>query len=384
MYDEQGIWHDDEYHQPTSGGIAGLDIMNATNSYQNYRRAREAGVLSTMLKLRENPDVAQSVAATPEGAEALQRLDISPESVQSMYDTSPEQRFRTGVTPEMGESDISRLGLTTGAVKPKDYMTAWNRNISASAKAKTADTGADKALGQALDDAYKNEIKVNDSPRAAATSAVAKVRVAFPNADEKKLQDYIEAHGEETGGETGAKITHLGAQTDEANAKAQATLETIPGRISVLDARAGDLRADAAFKELKKGHLNGTATMTPGQMLTAAEKAQKLALDYTLAATKIDQSDPRKRTMTALAAKYQKESEDWKVMAKGGVAAPPAPSDTPAAPPAAAAPAKAPGSRTTIATPGALTPAEQDIIDKVKAGQMTPDQARQARALLGG
>jgi hypothetical protein len=200
-FDENGLWQDQITHEPQTGALAGLDILNQFQSQGNYQRSRAAQLLDHILKLRNQ--AGSDVSQTPEGGQAMETLGVQPSTVQDLYAKTPEAMFRSGVSvmPSPTAEDVTGLALKTGAMTAPQAVTGFNRNLRAQ-----GDVEAKEAT--AKQKAYDRALTVAKNPQEAAemTVALLKTEPWWKPEHEAPLRAWVAAQPEVTGGIVGSRM----------------------------------------------------------------------------------------------------------------------------------------------------------------------------------
>jgi hypothetical protein len=278
MFDDQGIWHDEIYHQPQTGALAGLDILNQFQSAENFQRARAGQLLDNLLKLRSQ--AGSDTSQTPEGGQAMQTLGISPQSVQGLYAQTPEAQFRAEMRGIQGEPSLEQVtgaALRTGAETAPQATAAFAKTLRPQAEIiKDAQTG--------VINAYKAAFRGNSSPQAAARAAY-EFGMANPywKNHQQELENFVKAMPEQLGGVEGAREHLLESQKALADDRAAFIKATQPGAITLQNARAtaasaaayaANMRAEVLRKEA-----DGTLPQSQAQLANEALGLRRIISD---------------------------------------------------------------------------------------------------------
>jgi uncharacterized membrane protein len=269
MFDDQGIWHDEIYHQPQTGALAGLDILNQFQSAENFQRARAGQLLDNILKLRSQAGA--DTSQTPEGGQAMQTLGISPGSVQQLYAQTPEAQFRAEMRGIQGEPSLEQVtgaALRTGAETAPQATAAFARTLRPQAEIiKDAQTG--------VINAYKAAFRGNNSPQGAAQAAY-EFGMANPywKNHQEELANFVKAMPKELGGVEGARRDLLQAQEAVAEERGRFIHETLPGTITLQNARATAAYAASHVSQMRaevlKKQSDGTLPASQAQLAADA------------------------------------------------------------------------------------------------------------------
>jgi hypothetical protein len=312
-----GIWQtggDRPWAMPsTSSG----DVLNAFQSYSEYQRRREAQVLETMLKLRESGEAAYDVSQTPEGGGAMQTLGIQPESIEGMWQDTPESRFRAGISaldPEtMTEEEIARLGLSTGFMNPKDYFLSQSRAVGARAREDAVTATEQKSFNQAARDAWKRSIDISDTEEAAAERFKAEMKFLYPGLPDERLDLALSNVKGVFGGKQGAQTAKAWSEAELARTKGSVLLQKLPAQLTLMNARAALDQANIGLKgvqqEIEEAKRDGTLPATQAQILQALESAERTAVE---AAKIIPLTAAQKEGTPALIKEVQERAADLK------------------------------------------------------------------------
>src|SRR5262245_17380109 len=198
---ETGLYTEGVYHTPGGGPFAGLDILNQFQSRQNFGRTRDQQLLELLVNMRKAGQAGADIAATPEGGAALSGLGTSAQSVEDVWNQSPDMRFRSqisAIAPEdLDEEDVRRIGLTTGALGPREAMSSYGREIGARAREQ-------RATNEAVQKAMDANMKVAHNPQEAAamTKSQMKFQLGWSEDDPRwqQMSQWIDAYSNKFGG----------------------------------------------------------------------------------------------------------------------------------------------------------------------------------------
>ena len=331
-FDSNGIWQSEITHEPQTGALAGLQILNQFQSQQNFQRDRAAQLLDQILKLRSQGG--SDVSQTPEGGSAMETLGIRPEDVQSLYAKTPEARFRTGISeiPNPTMEDVTKLGLTTGEMAPTAVLSSFRQGLRTK---ETETSDAEKALTNA----FKSNLPHFDSPQAAAAATKAQMLASRPDywkGREQQLDAMISAQPEFQGGVSGARAGELQARKKAEEARAEYLNAVSPADVNLRNARSvaaiSASHANEALATLRAAQANGTLPMTASQTMNDLIKLRALGLaadkataQSVIPGTAIGVKQDRASIEAAI-----KEAED--MMTTAHIMAASAPAPAPAAP----------------------------------------------------
>jgi len=279
-----GVWvtgGDRPWQMPT---FSAGDALSAFNSYDAYRRNKEAGVLDMILKIRESGEIGADVAGSPRGGAAMETFGIQPTEIQDMYEQSPEARFRQGIQlrAERGEpiteEMVSELGLQTGYVDPKTYLTSSSRALGEKTRQQRADTDARKAFNKVAVDEWKEALKVSNNDDEAHTRWAARMKFYDPSLTDEDLNAARARISGAFGGTEGAKRDKALAEAGLAETKASAILAKLPAQIDAMNASSAANTAlaglRAASQELTEAKTAGTLPATEAELMQGLSQAE--------------------------------------------------------------------------------------------------------------
>jgi len=276
-----GVWvtgGDRPWQMPT---FSAGDALSAFNSYDAYRRNKEAGVLDMILKIRESGEIGADVAGSPRGGAALETFGIEPTEIRDMYEQSPEARFRQGVQlrAERGEpideQTVAELGLQTGYVDPKTFLSQGTSSLNARTRQEKLNVDSTRTFNKAAADEWKEALGVSDNDDEANIRWKARMQFLYPDLDEARLDAARAKLSGSFGGVEGAKREKARAEAGLADTKASAILQKLPAQIDAMNASSA---ANLALVGLRKASEELTAAKTSGTLpATEAELMQGLS-----------------------------------------------------------------------------------------------------------
>ncbi len=95
MFDENGVWHQEVYSQPQDGFAGALNILNAFQSYGNYRKAQARQQQTDIAnQATQGEKHGQDFSQYPEYQTDNTTLGISPETAGGVYQNIPAQQLK--------------------------------------------------------------------------------------------------------------------------------------------------------------------------------------------------------------------------------------------------------------------------------------------------
>ena len=327
MFDDQGIWHDEISHEPSSGFIPGLDVGNEVQSYQNFQRAREAETLGTMLKLRALGQAGADVGGTPEGGQAERALGISPESIEQMWQNSPEMQFRnwykTAAPEDLTAENILGKGIGFGMGERPGFTSEAKAMESIQATKSKAHTQELHEGADTLRRNYATLMVQGGDPQDTAQQAWLMSIASHPEwAQNEELQrnahNWMESLPETVGGIQGAQTEKALAQASRERLQGKKLEELLPAQLDLMRATATARRAMADSAEARAMHMDGSQPLSAKDLAANGRAMAGFAEKYEAEANKAERLDDPigAEKNRQLASKMREESAAWMQMSK--------------------------------------------------------------------
>jgi hypothetical protein len=282
------------YSQPQSGLAGALNILNAFQSYNNYRRqrARETEAdLSNVATMGEKHG--QDLYTTPEGSEAASTLGISSDTTGNVFGNIPAQKIKARIaaaqaahpdTPVTAE-ELSGAYSAEGQAPPMNVI----RSEAETRKAYATRQARKNDLLTKLETLYTKQAMPEDERRNAIIGAMHNQGYGGPeNPDEEQqFQQYLNSSGSAVAPLAGAQEKKTEAQTKElgtrsdveaaraANIRAltQPEVDVKNAQRGLLEARTVALGLEQKIKQMKidQGGLTAAGKATIDQHIAAIE-----------------------------------------------------------------------------------------------------------------
>jgi hypothetical protein len=313
------MWRDEIHHTPGPGGSALLgglmDSYNAVQSNSNRDKYLADQMRQRYIDSYKNPMAMEGFEGTDEGSDAMSKLGLSPDMVNSSVQSSPqykEREFLKGYDPE---DDESGMGLYKGMLESGDTATAKSLAPGIRQSKKDAamaqrqedrgyNTSADR-VSQDVQKSFIQMVKNGLTPEQAIKAAIA-YNPGFARLhpeDQESIKAQVNSFVDPSTGQVlpgvSSLISQREAKADELDSQADLNRAKIPltqAQISYLNSRASLSGAVAALRKAQEGEIDEKGQR---DLLKAAERARADV-------SKFGKNDARAKQLTDLADKLEK------------------------------------------------------------------------------